>query len=459
MGILSITTSVAGQTGGLIGGVAPRQVSIITTDNLATVTAAGYLNQASIQGYTIYNTDIINMWYGASGNFQSISSPGTFSVFTPSIVNGVLSLVANVNPGDVLLPVVSNHIAIFNGTTGQITGDLSPAINGGNIQAGLSGTAGTLGSFPGTAASGELILAAVNNSSGNFNTTISNAASVGQSQVISIPDGGVAASNAIISNSAGTQTIATGNLAISTGNLVAGSSGHAGTITSFPGTASKGSLIIAGVANTGNTNTTISNDAMAQASVLSIPDPGNAAGQFLVGATATPFVNGNFPENSGTAGLMIDSGVSVASLSSAITQLGGLYQVSVTLLPAQMTTAYATPVNLIAAVSGKVIQIVSASVYTASTGNTAYATGTAPIIQYGTTVHGGGTSAVGAGLVAGDITAATSQMRTLGPIASAALTGDTNVGVYFSNATNNYTSGTGTNVTFNFVYQLVTASI
>jgi hypothetical protein len=86
-------------------------------------------------------------------------------------------------------------------------------------------------------------------------------------------------------------TAATGNIVATTGNLVAGSSGHAGTVTSFPATASKGSLILAAVNNTGNTNTTISNAAMGQASVVSIPDPGAATANFLLdtgtGATAT----------------------------------------------------------------------------------------------------------------------------------------------------------------------------
>lgn len=247
--------------------------------------------------------------------------------------------------------------------------------------------------------------------------------------------------------------------AISGGNIQAGLSGTAGTLASFPGAAAKGSFVMKAVANTGNTITTLSNDAMGQASVINIPDPGNAIGQLLIGATATPLVSGNFPENSGTAGLVVDSGLAVSAVSAAITQLGILYQVSVTLLTAQMVTAYDTPVVLIPAVSGKVIQIISASVYTASTGHTAYATGTAPIIQYGTTVHGGGTLATGAGLVAGDITAASSQVRTLPGIATSALTGVTDVGIYFSNATGDYTAGTGTNVTFNFVYMLLAATV
>lgn len=114
-------------------------------------------------------------------------------------------------------------------------------------------------------------------------------------------------------NTIGTISSAAANI-INAGNIQAGLSGTAGTIASFPATASKGSLILAGVANTGNTNTTISNVAMGQASVVSIPDPANAVGRFLVGAAATPFVSGNFPQASGTGGLMVDSGVAVSTL-------------------------------------------------------------------------------------------------------------------------------------------------
>lgn len=102
--------------------------------------------------------------------------------------------------------------------------------------------------------------------------------------------------------------------AISGGNIQAGLSGTAGYLASFPGTASKGSFLFKAVANTGNTITTLSNDAMGQASVINIPDPGNAIGQLLIGATATPFTSGNLPKASGTAGLMVDSGVAATSV-------------------------------------------------------------------------------------------------------------------------------------------------
>jgi len=271
-----------------------------------------------------------------------------------------------------------------------------------------------------------------------------------------------------IANHIATYTNTTGHLsedpatAISGGNIQAGLSGTAGTLASFPGTASKGSLVVAAVANTGNTATTISNAAMGQASVISIPDPGAATADFVVAPAA--LVSGNLTQASGTAGLIADSGITAASVSGAVTQLGQLYQVSVTFNTAQMVTAYDTPLTIVANPSAsQMILVLQASVYTASTGHTPYATGTAPIIQYSTGgtngAHGLGTIATAAGLVAGDITAATSQVRNLFGIATGAQTGLSGKGLYFSNATGDYTAGTGTNITITVVYQLLSATV
>lgn len=123
-----------------------------------------------------------------------------------------------------------------------------------------------------------------------------------------------------IANHIATYTNTAGHLsedpatAISGGNIQAGLSGTAGFVASFPATAARGSLRLTAVANTGDTLVTISNVLHGQASVYSIPDAANAIGRFLVGATATPFVSGNFPVASGTGGLMVDSGKSAAAL-------------------------------------------------------------------------------------------------------------------------------------------------
>ncbi len=75
MGILQLITDEPGQ----INFPNVRRVRLISTDNLATVTAAGYLNPQSLQGFVIYNTDIISVWYNAVGSVgQIVQSPGLF---------------------------------------------------------------------------------------------------------------------------------------------------------------------------------------------------------------------------------------------------------------------------------------------------------------------------------------------------------------------------------------------
>jgi len=84
------------------------------------------------------------------------------------------------------------------------------------------------------------------------------------------------------SDALGTLTSAPANV-INAGNIQAGLiTGTAGTLLSYPSSANKGALILAAVANTGNTNVTISNAAMGQASVISIIDPGSATANFIL---------------------------------------------------------------------------------------------------------------------------------------------------------------------------------
>src|SRR5271163_4931732 len=120
-----------------------------------------------------------------------------------------------------------------------------------------------------------------------------------------IVDSGVAATNLVLLTPSGDQTITADSLIIESGNLVAGSSGHAGTLSSYPATSAKGHLAVVGVANTGNTVTTISNAAMGQASVVSIPDPGTSTADFVVAPGA--LVDQNLVKASGTAGLVADA--------------------------------------------------------------------------------------------------------------------------------------------------------
>lgn len=217
MGILQITTDLSGQTG-----IVPRLLHMLTTDTISTITTAGYLNaNAAGLGYAFAPSDVMIAAY-SDGNGGT--DTGLFSLSFGAA--GAITL--ETDSSTIVLPTITNHIATYINTSGGLSEDPATAISGGNIQAGLSGTAGSL--------------------------------------------------------------------------------------SSFPATQSKGHLAVTAVANTGNTVTTISNVAMGQASVVSIPDPANAVGRFLIGATATPFTTGHLIASSGTGGLTVDSGVPTTSV-------------------------------------------------------------------------------------------------------------------------------------------------
>lgn len=217
------------------------------------------------------------------------------------------------------------------------------------------------------------------------------------------------------------------------------------------------SFIFTPVANASTTITaTVTNASHAQSSTYTQQDIGQVAANNIVASAS--LVNNNLVSASGTLGNVQDSGISSSSVSSLITQVAGVTTSSFTLNTASVGAAYAAPVQLLAAPgAGKTILIQEGSIYTASTGNTAYATGTSPVIQYDSTVHGAGTAATSA-LATGDLTAASSQIKSVAN-PTGALTGITNKGIFFSNATGAYTAGTGTNVTISLTYQIVTATV
>lgn len=353
MGIVQSPSILPGQVG-----VQGAIKYMVTTDTLATVTAAGYLNAIDLAVNPIFATDILGITYLYTANTNS----GTFALFTVSISNGVITLAPIVNSGDVLLPVVSGDFANFNGTSGQIK------------DAGYSPT-------------------------------------------------NAAKTKVVMLNAAPTIN-------------------HVAQFTSADGTIGDGGVLGTAAAKAAS----------------------NAAQSTLASTAGSGFTIGHLVTAGDTVGSITDSGIVASSISGAVTQLGNLFQVSVTFNTAQMVTAYDTPLTIVAnPTASQVILVHFASVYTASTGHTAYATGTAPIIQYssgGTNgQHGAGTIATAAGLVTGDITAAASQVRNLYGIATSALTGLSGLGIYFSNATGDYTAGTGTNVTITLVYELLTATI
>jgi len=295
MGIKSIYTDTTGQVQ-----VNPRRVKIITYDGLSTVTTAGYLSVAPLSTYSVYPTDVFDIIY----SYSDATNSGTYGEFLPTFSNGIVTLSQAASSG-ITLPTIANHIAVFSNTTGQLGEDAATAINGGNIQAGLSGTAGYVASFPATGSKGSLRLTAVANT-GDTLVTISNALH-GQASVYSIPDSGASTANLLISKLTGTQHITVGSLAVDAGTLTSGiaTGGTVGKVILFPTTASKGSLTWQAVANSGDTATIFQTAALGQAVTYTFPDPAGATGAPLVAPSA--LVSGNLVKASGTAGLIVDA--------------------------------------------------------------------------------------------------------------------------------------------------------
>lgn len=210
MAILSFNVNLPGQSGTF-----PSEIIIETNDTLATVTTAGYLN-----GMVAENVPISNGTMALVSTKTTPNSPyAQSSWLNVHFANGDWSLTSiGVAPGSITLPTIANHMAVFTDTVGTLADNTSVAINGGNIQAGLSGTAGYLASFPSAALKGSLRLTAVANT-GDTLVTVSNVAH-GQATVYSIPDAGNALGRILVGASATPFTTAHLLSSSGTGGLV-----------------------------------------------------------------------------------------------------------------------------------------------------------------------------------------------------------------------------------------------
>lgn len=170
----------------------------------------------------------------------------------------------------------SGAAAIGSGSL-TITGDLT--VSGGDIDAGASGTAGTVDIFPSTASKGKIQIAAVANTNDDA-LTITNAA-MGQATTVTIPDPGGAASFVM---TAGAQTLA-GVKTFTSVPVVNPATGTAGGIDLKSTTDSTGTLRIVAADSAGDTITTITHASQATTRTYTIPDA-LANAQFILGTQA-----------------------------------------------------------------------------------------------------------------------------------------------------------------------------
>lgn len=301
--ILNIQTSQAG-----LVGVLPTPIYINTSDTYAEVTATGYLNDAKQNGQAFSNEQMALVYTSDEG-----------PVWLKVVVSGSdYSLVQISSPGDVTLPTIANNIIVSSDTAGTLANTTATAVNRGSIQAGLDADAGTFISYPATTASGTLRLAAVDSSTDSA-VTISNA-DHGQATVVSIPDSGQATAEFMLSDSAGTQNITSGNFQVDAGWLASGlaAGGFAGRFDAYANTTASGILSLVAADNaSGDFDTTISNaTAVGQDQVISIPDAGAATGNFILStAAATQSIDGiSFSTTTGIVGTTTNDDAAAGSV-------------------------------------------------------------------------------------------------------------------------------------------------
>lgn len=161
--------------------VTPVVRSMLSTDNLATITAANYINNTNLEGNTILSTDIILISYNGGRGF-----------FTPVFSStGVITLQAT--DSSVLLPTTNGDFAVFSNNEGGLkdvnysptnaaktkVAMLNAAVTSGHMAAytdnvGTLGDGGVIGTAAAKAASNNGLpsLASVNGATvvGNFPT-------------------------------------------------------------------------------------------------------------------------------------------------------------------------------------------------------------------------------------------------------------------------------------------------
>lgn len=111
MPILKIETSQTGEVG-----VLPSYASILTDDTEAAVLTAGYLNNAVQNGASFALPCIAKV-----STKESSTADYKVGWYQVTHVGANWSVVPAGSPGDVSLPTIANHVAVFNNTTGGLS--------------------------------------------------------------------------------------------------------------------------------------------------------------------------------------------------------------------------------------------------------------------------------------------------------------------------------------------------
>ena len=237
-------------------------------------------------------------------NGNLVSGTTTLSETDLAKIDGITNGTAAA--GKALVADASIDIAGINSLT--TTTLVATTITQTNVDAGASGTAGTIDVFPATASRGKFSLTCTNQT-GDTAVTL-NADAMGQATTVHLADPGAAASYVAQSTAALTLanvdvlgSVTAGTVAASKAvvvdankdvgdfrnldavNIDAGTSGTAGSVDIFPATGSKGKFSLTCTDQTGDTTVTLNADAMGQGTTVHVADPG-AAASYVVQSTA-----------------------------------------------------------------------------------------------------------------------------------------------------------------------------
>jgi hypothetical protein len=181
----------------------------------------------------------------------------------------------------------------------------------------------------------------------------------------------------------------------------------------------------------------------------------SASGDATVASVSGATVLNNVLIAADTAGTVKDSGTPI-----------GVYAATVTLTAAQVNAMYATPFQLVAPVAGKVILPVQISANYIG-GSAAFTAGGILVAQYANTAHGAGATATAAASIAGAgflTGGTTNEYLTVGGVNNSATgtgtptSGVIDTGVFLSNQTQAFATGTGGSLVVTTYYTLMAMS-
>lgn len=254
----------------------PQPSSLIfinTDDTSATVTATGYLNASkALYGNMFINGQLAVVYTTDNGQ----------SAYQIRISGANTSLIPEVNPGTVVLPVVSGNFVNFDGTTGILEdAGFAPSDADEETVVMMHDVALAEGNF-----------AVFRGTNGTIEDAAYSPSDESKTKVVMASAAVLANHIACFSDTAGTVNDDAAT-AINAGNIQAGLSGTAGALASFPATVTTGSFITQATSNSGAFNTVLTNNALGQTTTFRLPDPGAASAGILVSTLTAPDNNAN----------------------------------------------------------------------------------------------------------------------------------------------------------------------